>query len=109
MPLIVDSVKRDLTAVVEWGRQKMQEGDYEKASQHFCMALELRPGFLQELWFQGATATWRWGMRSVLNEISLMSFRRRCQLQSKCLCVDSAIPEASGRPAQRHSLLESLP
>ena len=25
-----------------------QEGDYEKASQHFCMALELRPGFLQE-------------------------------------------------------------
>jgi hypothetical protein len=32
---------------VEWGRQKMQEGDYEKATQHFCMALDLRPGFLQ--------------------------------------------------------------
>ncbi|CAE7774169.1 Cacna1c [Symbiodinium sp. KB8] len=40
MPLIVDSVKRDLTAVVEWGRQKMQEGDYEKAAQHFGMALD---------------------------------------------------------------------
>ena len=32
---------------VEWGRQKMQERDYEKATQHFCMALDLRPGFLQ--------------------------------------------------------------
>ena len=25
-----------------------QEGDYQKAAQHFCMALDLRPGFLQE-------------------------------------------------------------
>lgn len=53
MPGIVDSVKRDLTAVVEWGRQKMQEGDYEKATQHFCMALDLRPGFLQALVSRG--------------------------------------------------------
>lgn len=53
MPFIVDSVKRDLTAVVEWGRQKMQEGDYEKATQHFCMALDLRPGFLQALVSRG--------------------------------------------------------
>ncbi|CAK9079334.1 unnamed protein product [Durusdinium trenchii] len=27
----------------------LQEGDYEKAAQHFCMALDLRPGFLQDL------------------------------------------------------------
>lgn len=53
MPFIVDSVKRDLTSVVEWGRQKMQEGDYEKATQHFCMALDLRPGFLQALVSRG--------------------------------------------------------
>ncbi|CAK9034801.1 unnamed protein product [Durusdinium trenchii] len=53
MPLIVDGVKRDLTSVVEWGRQKMQEGDYEKAAQHFCMALDLRPGFLQALVSRG--------------------------------------------------------
>jgi len=53
MPLIVDSAKRDLTAVVEWGRQKMQEGEYEHAIQHFTTALEMKAGFVQALVSRG--------------------------------------------------------
>eukprot|EP00930_Biecheleria_cincta_P032842 TRINITY_DN22760_c0_g1_i1.p1 TRINITY_DN22760_c0_g1~~TRINITY_DN22760_c0_g1_i1.p1 ORF type:complete len:1223 (+),score=266.39 TRINITY_DN22760_c0_g1_i1:158-3826(+) len=50
---IVDSAKRDLTAVVEWGRQKMQEGAYDEAAKYFSKALEMKPGFMQALVSRG--------------------------------------------------------
>eukprot|EP00931_Biecheleriopsis_adriatica_P041564 TRINITY_DN23747_c0_g1_i1.p1 TRINITY_DN23747_c0_g1~~TRINITY_DN23747_c0_g1_i1.p1 ORF type:complete len:1212 (+),score=259.94 TRINITY_DN23747_c0_g1_i1:71-3706(+) len=53
MPLIVESAKRDLTAMVEMGRQKMQEGAYEHAIQHFSNALDMKPGFMQALVSRG--------------------------------------------------------
>jgi tetratricopeptide (TPR) repeat protein len=49
----VDSAKRDLTAVVEWGRQKMQEGAYDEAAKLFSKSLEMKPGFMQALVSRG--------------------------------------------------------
>lgn len=50
---IVDSAKRDLTVLVEWGRQKMQEGAYDDAVKNFSKALEMKPGFMQALVSRG--------------------------------------------------------
>ena len=47
MPVIFAAAKRDLEAMVEWGRQRMMEGAYEAAVQHFTDALELKPGLMQ--------------------------------------------------------------
>lgn len=53
IPLIVDSARRDLASVVAWGRQKMQEGAYEAAIQHFTAALDLKPGMMHALVARG--------------------------------------------------------
>ena len=47
MPVIFAAAKRDLEAMVDWGRQRMMEGAYEAAVQHFTDALELKPGLMQ--------------------------------------------------------------
>lgn len=46
LPLVVDAAKRDLSAVVERGRQQMLAGDYDAAVQHFTAALDLKPGLM---------------------------------------------------------------
>jgi len=53
MPLIVEAAKRDLSIVVERGRQKMQDGAYDLAVQQFNLALEVKPGFMQALVSRG--------------------------------------------------------
>lgn len=53
IPLIVDSAKRDLNSVIEWGRQKMADGAYEVAVQHFTSALDLKPGLMHALVSRG--------------------------------------------------------
>merc|ERR1719382_2336012 len=51
--LVVDSAKRDLSAVIEWGRQKMLDGAYDAAIHHFTTALDLKPGLMHALVSRG--------------------------------------------------------
>lgn len=52
-PLLIDAAKRDLKSMTEWGRQKMLDGDFEAAAQHFTVALELKPGLITALVSRG--------------------------------------------------------
>jgi tetratricopeptide (TPR) repeat protein len=53
LPLLVDTGKRNLSSVIEWGRRKMIEGAYDVAIQHFTVALDLKPGLIHALVSRG--------------------------------------------------------
>lgn len=53
MPMIIGAAKRDLEAMLEWGRKRMREGAFEAAVQHWTEALELKPGIMQALASRG--------------------------------------------------------
>jgi len=53
LPLVVDSGKKKLSSVIEWGRRKMLEGAYDVAIQHFSIALDLKPGLIHALVSRG--------------------------------------------------------
>eukprot|EP00929_Paragymnodinium_shiwhaense_P058248 TRINITY_DN29162_c0_g1_i1.p1 TRINITY_DN29162_c0_g1~~TRINITY_DN29162_c0_g1_i1.p1 ORF type:complete len:1252 (-),score=359.39 TRINITY_DN29162_c0_g1_i1:241-3996(-) len=52
-PLAVDAAKRQLSAVLQLGRQEMQRGGYMRAVEHFSVALELRPGLVHAMVCRG--------------------------------------------------------
>lgn len=53
LPLVVDTGKKKLSSVIEWGRRKMLEGAYDVAIQHFSIALDLKPGLIHALVSRG--------------------------------------------------------